>query len=661
MSLGVTLNDQPLRTREVGGLIILLTAAAVPHAGNIGSGLIAFFLIAAAWRLAALWRPVLLPGKWLLALLMIIGIGLVMSNISLRDGRLSGTALLVVMLGLKLLELRSQRDIYVSLYLGFFLILTQFLFNSGLGLAIYLFALSVLLVGLLVSINRCRFDTRASLGMAGLQLLVTVPITAIFFVFFPRLDAPLWATPLHDSAGRTGISGFMRFGDIGRLSQSDALAFRARFTGAPPLTPHLYWRGPVLWRFDGRTWTPGRPLPKQTQVKVQVDPDTRADYEITLEPSGQRWVFALDIPTTFPPDLELTSDLQLLSRQRLEQRALYRLSSHTGYRLDTLSTAQRQQGLQLPDVIGERTRELARGWREQHPRDDGAVINEALRFFNRETFIYTLSPGTGNGDPIEDFLFERRRGFCEHYAGSFTLLMRLAGIPARVVTGYQGGTPNPLGNSLSVYQADAHAWSEVWLGDRGWVRIDPTAAVAPERVERSIDINRSGRAGRVIFDSGESNWLHMAARGGLLLVDAIELNWNRWVLGFNPERQQDLMKSLGLASMGHYAPAVALGALLSLLLLVSLVLLRRHARDPNSDPLHRIWQRYRRKLNRAGLQSPAWEGPEQLLQRAAKRWPAQADRLHDITHRYVLLRYGRLDGDRQRQALKRGIRRLRFR
>jgi len=657
MGLNDPLNDIPLGSRQVNSLVILLIVTILPHWWNLGGVFILFFLSAALWRLANVRGQIALPGKWLLALLMLVGLGLVFMNVSLRDGRLAGTALLIVMLGLKLLELRSHRDIYVCIFLGFFVILTQFLFNTSLWLALYLFALALLLIGLLVTINRCRFEPSAILRSAAVQVAMAVPTTLLLFVLFPRLDSPLWAITIHDSTAYTGISGDIRLGDIGQISQSGALAFRADFEGDPPLPAHLYWRGPVLWNFDGKTWSGGKTAAPMRSL--EVEPESRVDYELTLEPSGQRWVFALDVPTAFPEELQLNDNQQLLAPERLEKRALYRLSSHIRYRLQDLTPLQRAQGLQLPEEPGQRTRNLAATWRARHPADDRAVINQALRFFNQEEFVYTLSPGTSDGDPIEDFLFEKRRGFCEHYASSFTLLMRLAGIPARVVVGYQGGSRNPLGGSLTIYQSDAHAWSEVWIDGQGWVRIDPTAAVAPERVESTIDIAGSTSQGRIVFQSGELGWLRQLARGGRWMVDAVEFNWNRWVLGFNPERQKGLLESMGLSRFGHYATAFIL-AVFFLTALSLLMIAGWRSASRSRDPLHRDWRRYRAKLRRAGLEIPGWMGPERLLAQAEKRWPAKSVDLREITRRYVQLRYGQLHNPAHQKQLRRLIRHLRL-
>jgi transglutaminase-like putative cysteine protease len=542
-------------------------------------------------------------------------------------------------------------------FLGYFAVLTQFLYNQSPWLALYLFALAVLLTALLVNANRRDFAPVASLRSAGRQIVFALPVALLLFLFFPRLDAPLWALNLHNAVGITGVSDHMSFGEIGRLSQSGELAFRVNFLDREPPQQQLYWRGLVLWNYDGRDWTPGRP--EFSHTDVSFDPASAVNYEITMEPSGQRWLFPLDVPSRADGNLRLNGDMEIRAPGEIEERMVYRLVSHTDYRLATLTRAQRRKGLQLPEDVGPRTRALARAWRDAHPRDDAAVVNEALRHFNQQPFVYTLSPGVATGDPVEHFLFDTRRGFCEHYAGSFTLLMRLAGIPARVVVGYQGGEKNPLGNYYSVRQSDAHAWSEVWLKDKGWVRVDPTAAVAPERIEQSIDIAGSEESGRVMFDVGDAGWLRNLTRNTRWMFDAVELSWHRWVLGFNTEHQQGLMRSLGLAQLGRYAAAAVIAMLLIVSLLVFGLMLGLHTHVP-VDPVTRAWRRYQKKLRKGGLEIPPWLGPEQLLLRASSRWPKQKALLTSITRHYVKLRYGKLRGAAPRKQFKRLVGQLRL-
>ena len=651
----------PPDRRTFIALILTMIVVTLPHAMHLDTFLILFFLGAAAWRLLAIPYPRLRPNRWLLAVLMLAALALVVTRVPLQDGSLAGTALLVVMLGLKMLESRNRRDVRLSIFLGFFVILTQFLYQQALWLAVFLFLSSGLLLALLVDSNRGHSSLRAALRSAGMQLMAASPLALVLFLFFPRLDAPLWSVNIRNDSAVTGISDHLRPGGIGKLSRSGEVAFRARFSGPVPPQQELYWRGPVLWHYDGQTWSPG--AAHAADDDIQIEPGSRVDYELTMEASGQYWVFALDIPTASPDSLALGPERQLLARSRLDERTLYRLGSNLHYRLGSRTPPPPRLGLQLPSGVGDRTRSLARQWRRQHPDDDRAVIGEALRYFREQPFVYTLTPGIAAGDPVEDFLFERRRGFCEHYASSFTLLMRLAGIPARVIVGYQGGVRNPVGDHLIVRQSDAHAWSEVWLRGEGWVRIDPTAAVAPERIEYPIDAELSARSDRIVFGNGDSGWIRGLLRNVQWAADTLEFGWYRWVLSFTPNRQRDLLASLGLDRLGRYAPALMLGIGLSAFM--ALLILSPRGMRHRGDRLARDWRRFRDKLRRAGLGVPEWQGPEQLGKRAARRWPALGPEFDRITRLYVRLRYGppptSVEHRTLRRQLHRRIRALRIR
>ena len=652
----------PLAERPVPASLLTLAALtlagiALPHAQNLDPLLLGFFGLAVAWRLLGDRHPDLLPGRSLLGLGILTGLVLVMLRVPLNDGLLAGTALLLVMLGLKLLEIRSRRDVQVALLLGHFLILTQLLFRPDLWLTLYLLALAALLLGLQAGLARAHFRP-ADLPAAGFRLLgMALPVTVLLFLFFPRLDGPLWEVPHTDTRGYAGIDGELSMGSIGHLIRSGATAFRVRFLGPAPPRDLLYWRGPVLWRFDGRRWRegdPGGPAPPP----VEGDPASLVVYELTQEPSGRPWVFALDMPLD-TDGLRQGSDASLQAPRPLMERHLFHLDALLRYRLGDLTPAQRRAALQLPARVDPRVRALALGWRRAHPDDDAAVVQTALAHFREQPFVYTLSPGTARGDPVARFLFETRRGFCEHYAGSMALLMRIAGIPARVVLGYQGGEPNPLADHWVIRQSDAHAWVEVWLPERGWVRVDPTAAVAPERIELGIDPARSAEGRGLAFGHRVDGWLGRTLRQARWLMDALDQRWYRWVVSFDSGRQQGLLQRLGLAGLGRYAPVAAVLAILAALAL-AWALASRLPRGRDPDPARRIWDGYRRRLRRAGLALPDWLGPRQVLKQALQRWPEQGETLRAFTRDYLALRYGPDPDPALLRVLRRRLRRLRL-
>lgn len=657
------MNHDALAERKIADSVVrllamLLVLVALPHAANLSVWLLGFFLVMVAWRLAAIPMPRLMPGRWLLFLLMLSGIANVVLNTNIFDGRLLGTALLVVMLGLKLLELKSRRDMYVCVYLGFFLVTTQFLFHQDLWLAVYLFILAGLLGTLLVMLNRVHQDVRRILSATTVMVIGAVPMTLALFLLFPRLETPLWAIQIDNASGVTGISDHMEMGSVGQLSRSTAIAFHARFSGQAPPARERYWRGLVLWHYDGRTWTPEPSIRRASDLLAEAD--SRVDYEITLEPSNQPWVFALDMPSEVPQRVLLNEDYRLVSRDPITGRSTFKLTSYTRFRANRLTRQQRQMGLELPTRVSNRTRDLVGGWLDRHGSNNPrAIVEEALAYFNQQPFVYTLTPGVLAGDPVDSFLFETRRGFCEHFAASFTVLMRLAGIPTRIVLGYQGGELNPRAGHWVIRQSDAHAWNEVWLQGEGWVRIDPTAAVAPERIERSIDATQSAKGDAVVFRVRDGGLLADLWQEAGWILDAIDIGWHRWVLGFTHDRQVSLLKNLGLGELEGFEQGLVLVAAVGMGAMFAYVISVLRQR-PHPDETLRLWQQLQARLVRKGLNLPGWFGPMQSLEAAARRWPDQREAFEAIVRLYIHLRYGRVSDPRQRRQLRRRIRALKL-
>jgi transglutaminase-like putative cysteine protease len=644
----------PVPRQLLAVLVVLLALLVFPHAGNLPAAVLAAFYVTAAWRLLALRRPGLMPRRWLLGLLTLAGLGLVVVSSGLHDGRLTATALLVVMLGLKLLEVRARRDMHVTLYLGYFLVLTQFLYDQSLGLALVLFAgvaaLAVVQLGLSRAAPDWRQQLRDGLGM----LAAALPLALVLFLFFPRLESPLWSVSAPSAI--TGISGEMTLGSIGELSRSQEIAFRVEFLDQVPEPAQRYWRGPVLWETDGQRWSAGM-RPVQPVEPVAAGPGS-FEYELTLEPTGQYWLFGLDVVTQPPAGARLNRNFALVGDNRVNRRFSYRAVSDPDYRIRGLGGYEQRMGLQLPEQVSPRVRALAEGWRAQSdPARPIEVVQRALDYFRQEPFVYTLSPGQLDGDPIDAFLFESRRGFCEHYAGSFVLLMRLAGVPARVVIGYQGGEKNPHADHWVVRQSDAHAWAEVWLPELGWWRVDPTAAVAPERIEQVIDTARFDDTGRVLFRTADTGWLRGALRQAAWLADAVDLGWHRWVVGFSAKRQGSLLERLGLDG-GYWLVALLVAGAAAASLFA--YLLGRLPRRQGRDPLQSLWQEHSRRLQRAGVPLQASQGPETVSRLAASHLPPVAAELGAIGRIYAQLRYGRRSDPGQLRALRRRIRALRL-
>lgn len=630
------LADRPLGRAPVAALLVLYALVAAPHLGHLSPLLMTLFYLALVWRGLALWRPRLLPGRWLRSLLTLVALGAVVYSVAGQlDGRALGVGLLTVMAGLKSLEFASRRDLYVTVFLGCFLLATQFLFDRSLWLSLYLAPLLLGLLAVLAYCNRVRPPSwRRAVADTGKLLLAGLPMALLLFVLFPRLAAPLWAMQA-PAAGVIGLTDRLEPGSVSELGQSSALAFRVTFEGERPPNRELYWRGPVFWDTDGRSWSAAEPSGLAAGLR-QAEPQW--SQVVSLEPSSQRWLFGLDRVLAAPDEAVLSRDGQLLATSPLAERRHYRVVSAPDAGEADLSGAERRRALALPDGLATpRMQALVSSWRSADPRPP-AVVAAALAHFRDQPFVYTLRPPRLSGNVVDGFLFDTRRGFCEHYATSFTVLMRLAGIPTRVVGGYQGGEWNPRGEHLVVRQSDAHAWAEVWVGGR-WQRVDPTAAVAPERIERAIAPAVAGEGAAVTFQSPGEGWVAGLWREGRWLLDSMELGWQRWVVGYTSRTQAGLLARLGLDWLTGYKLGLAAVLAAAVGMLPLWWLLRRQGRRA-ADPALRAYRRLLAKLDAAGLPLSPALAPSEVGRRAAERYPQQRLQLQRIIGLYLTQRYG---------------------
>ncbi|MEQ8661724.1 MAG: DUF3488 and transglutaminase-like domain-containing protein, partial [Gammaproteobacteria bacterium] len=481
-----------LSVREVTWVAAALLAGLIPHMQRFPALLTLSFIGAALWRvLGAHGRlplpdrahPLLWALKQLVAISAFAGIYIAYHG---QLGREAGVELLAALLGLKLLEMRNPRDYYVVSFLGYFLVVTNFFYSQTLGTALYMLALVIFITAVLVQFNTPPAYRRsgAIVRLATVMTVQAVPLMMVAFLLFPRLPGPLWGLPQDAFDGVTGLSDELTLGAVARLGLSDAIAFRVEFDGPVPRARDRYWRGPILMHSDGRTWRAARE-DRDAEHRIEaLGPSYR--YRVTLEPHHERWLLGLEMVTQAAPPAVRTADLRLLSAQPVRRRIRYDLTSVIDYRLLGLSAGERRAALALPAGYHPRARELARRW----ARGGGgplAIAERALAWYRNERFVYSLTPPALNGDVIDEFLFETREGFCEHFAASFVTLMRAAGVPARIATGYQGGEFNSLADYLIIREREAHAWAEIYDEQAGWVRVDPTATVAPGRVSLGLE------------------------------------------------------------------------------------------------------------------------------------------------------------------------------
>ena len=617
-----------------------LALATAPHTPRLALWVNAFIGLALAWRLFLAWRGRTMPSKTLITLLGVAGFVGVFLSFRTVFGRDAGVTLLVLLMSLKLLEMRLMRDVFVLVFLAYFLALTNFFYSQTIPTSLVMLATVLVITTSLVGFNAPGQNGSSSLRTASLLLLQASPLMVLLFFLFPRVPGPLWGLPQDAFAGVTGLSDTMSPGAISRLSSSDAIAFRVRYAGAPPQRNQLYWRGPVFWSFDGRTWRPGMPrLDNAFRFEAEGNP---IDYEVTLEPHNRQWLFALDLPARLPPNARITTDFQMLSIPPVRNRLRYDLRSYPSYRATSgADSSDLRNALALPGPLNPRARALGAEWREKIA-DPEAIMREAIGFFRNGRYLYTLSPPLLGDNTVDEFLYDTKQGFCEHFASSFTVLMRAAGVPARVVTGYQGGEINPVDNYMVVRQAEAHAWSEVWLGPvRGWVRVDPTAAAFPVRVEGGLAASVPQSSELPLLMRTQLDWLRQMRFNW----DALTNRWNQWVLGYNTDRQRDMLSRFGMQTPSWQTLAMLLfWSVAAVIGLTALWLLRR-AR--NNDPVQRAWIAFCRKLADAGLVREPGEGPQDFAKRALQGLPKRAGAVQAIVRLYVDLRYGRREGDRE--------------
>ncbi len=637
--------------RDKADTLLLLASALLvlaPHTAHLPAWVSLLCALTLLWRGAITLQGKRMPPSLLLLPLAAAAIFGVAATYHTILGRDAGVAMLVLLVAFKMLEMHARRDLFVVVFLCFFLVLTNFFYEQGIGTAL-LMALSVL--ALLTAQLSFQFTgtvppLRQRFLMSARVLGLAAPLALGLFFLFPRIEGPLWGVPGDATSARSGLSETMAPGTMANLAQSREPAFRVRFEGRVPSQEQLYWRGPVLGVYDGRSWTrlgsglargaARQPLSLSLQGKG-------IGYEVTLEPSYSHWLFALELPQRLP-ELDgnianVSGEFELTTTYPVETRLRYRMTSFLTYRLQSSGLPDDAgHWLQLP--ADSNPRALLAGLELRTQPDPRKRVEAVLQRFRRDNYVYTLSPPLLGRDAVDDFLYGSRAGFCEHYAGAFVFLMRAAGIPARVVTGYQGGELNPIDGYVTVRQSDAHAWAEVWIARRGWVRVDPTAAVAPERVRRGLNVAIPPRApfgieglGRFMNLDGDGNaWIaQMRYAAG-----AINNSWNQWVLNYTPQRQRGVLERVQSALFDWRMP-VLLASLITVLLLFRIFQRRREI-----DPVDALYSALCARLARLGLARSADEGPSGYCARitaAATLAPSAQAAAAEFLERYSAWRY----------------------
>lgn len=601
-------------------LLIAQALVIIPHLLHVPLWLIGVWLGCAAWRVQVFRMRWPFPNAWVKAALM-IGSGFA---VYLSRGGLVGldaaVALLITAFILKLLEVRTRRDALVLIFLGFFTVVTSYLFADSLLAALYSLLPVLALLAALVGLQQSGFarEPLAPLKLASKLLAQAIPLMLLLFVLFPRLE-PLWSLPQPKDKGTTGLSSSMTPGDLAELGQSAALAFRARFDGAIPAQSQLYWRALTLPNFDGRSWSISERF-EASEPQWQAQGES-ISYSIIMQPSTQPWLFSLDVGSSEQEDIRLMNDFRLQRRTPVNRTYQYQATSWPqALRQPQLNQRQQQEFLQLPRTGNQQTRDWAQRLRGQY-HDDDALVSALLRHFNQEPYHYTLKPPLLGRDSVDEFLFSSLRGFCAHYAGAMVFTLRAAGIPARVVAGYQGGEINQAGQFVQVRQFDAHAWVEYWQRGQGWRSVDPTFEVAPERIERGLQEALQDESELFQGDIfSPLRYQHIAWVNQLRMSwENLNHSWQTKILGYQRDSQQAWLKQwfgkvdwqvLGLTLVASAALIIAL-----------IVLWMFKPWQRQTDPVQRVLNHFQRVMRRRGFNRETGEGLRDFYQRIHQQLP----------------------------------------
>ncbi|HWA37457.1 MAG TPA: DUF3488 and transglutaminase-like domain-containing protein [Burkholderiales bacterium] len=638
--------------RDLAWLLAGLAFVMAPHFARAPWWLTGLTLCLYGWRVYITLDRAPLPSRWLLVGVALVGMFGVWMEGRTLFGRSAGVMLLMLFSGLKLLETRTHRDAAVAVFLGYFLIVTNFLTSQSIPVAAAMTVGLFMLTASLVGLSAPQRALRANLRTAALVLMHAAPAALVLFLLFPRVQGPLWGLPQDAHSGVSGLSDSMSPGNFSQLVLSDAIAFRAAFEGEPPPHRELYWRGPVLWEFDGRTWKTGWGL--TTQHRMPEGGATRYRYTVVLEPHQRDWLFALESAAALPERARFSPDGTILASAPVRTRMRYELTSFAVNQIEsdddpvTLRRATR-----TPPQSNPRSRELAQQWRAGGASPE-QILASAIQHLRTGRYTYTLEPPLLGEHSVDDFLFRTREGFCEHFTSAFVFLMRAAGVPARVVMGYQGGEANTVDRIVTVRQSDAHAWAEVFIAGRGWLRVDPTALSNPRRIDAGLARALPDTEPLPFLTRTDLEWL----RGMRHRWEAVVHRWNVWVLGYNSERQRDLLSFVGIPDADWRALTAALFTILGVITTGLLAWsLRRFARP---DPVQAAWRAFCRKLAAQGLERAPHEGPRDYSTRAARALPASRRAILRIGVLYIRLRYGNETPPGRVGELRRLVKELRF-
>lgn len=636
--------------RYLPPLLAALSVAILPQIFRLPVWIVLWCIVLWGYMLVAVKRNLPIPNKYMRQILAVIGIAGLFMTFRRTMGGAAYVSLLSIMAGLKPLEIQTHRDRMITVFLAYFLVITSLFDFENLAMTLYMFLSVLFTTAVLIRVNNPTDAFKSNLKLAIKIMGQAIPLMVVFFLLFPRLEGNLWGFGKRFS-GKSGFASAVSPGDISHLVLNNEIAFRAYFKNQSPEPQYLYWRGIVFWHYNGESW---RLAQKAARLRRSFQVSNVYDYTIRLEPHEERWLFAMDIPITHPEMAGILDDYTMYSKRRIRKRTEYDVKSATIYNTGPLPHWAKIMGLRLPTRGNPLSRSLAAKL-AQHTTSDEEIVQNALEFFSKNEFAYTLRPPPLKKDRIDDFLFRTRKGFCEHYASAFGFLMRAAGVPTRLVGGYLGGEFNPYGNYLVVRQSDAHVWNEVWLSGKGWVRVDPTLAIAPQRIEGGMQSSVPPEELPGFLAIRKWGSVSQVIRDILFAWDMLSTQWDIWFMGFSAMEQEELLSKIGVRAQTWKIQAAAL--CLSIILILALGFLLAKIRKPkkNRDIILENYRKFCKKLSRIGLPKASYQGPLDYADDVISKRPDIQTEVKAITDLYIHLRYQGEDADSLKTQFRKRI------
>jgi len=650
-----TILSQKFNSYNLLPIILLMTM--LPHLYQTSPFILLTCLFFLSWFFLYSTGFVHLPDKWVIFFLILLSMVILNLQYGFIFSQKTALSLLCIMLSLKCLEIKNEgdrRNIFLIIFLAYFLLATHFFYSQDILLLIFVMLDGIFLTLLLIDFNRKpqhSLSFNKQINLLGQLFLKALPIAIILFLFFPRIPGPLWSLPDDGQSASTGLSDKMYPGSVSSLSDSNEIAFRIDFKKPPPSAEKLYWRGPVLSDTDGFLWSQNTSK-KQISMKqlnqFVTEIHQPVSYTVTLEPHQKKWLFTLEMPVEISSDTMnnyyFNTDFQLLNRNTIHQLTRYQVISMTDFIFNPVSDNELSTALFFPEKHNLKTLALGRQWREKINHDK-KIITTALNYYRNNDFYYTKQPGSMTSNPSDQFLFNQKRGFCEHYASSFVLLMRAAGIPARVVTGYQGIEKNEVGDYYIVRQSNAHAWAEVWLENEAWIRIDPTSVIPADHIEADIFNTNLERLGFSSLNIPNLTGLSAAQKTALYnawqkinqSIDNLKHHWNNWILGYDQSKQNLLLKLMGIQADWQHLIILLISGLT--LVFISLKTFSFYQQYHQTDKVYYFYLKFISRLNHAGMSIELSETPYQIKQQAINKFPKSASSIKLIIDLYIKIRY----------------------